>query len=251
MSNSKSTKKEKNYRAAMNTHIEEAVASFDGVEVLDSFAKYTSRQAMTRFLARVSIFEKIRGIHGSIIECGVYTGQGLMSWAQLSSIHEPVGGVTREVFGFDTFSGFPSIHDVDLANTRKIQHKVGDLLVDGVYEELLNCINLYDQNRFLSQFPKVHLIKGDFMVTSEEFFERFPHVVPALLYLDFDLYEPTKKALDIFYPRMPKGSVIVFDELNDTAWPGETKAIYDSLDIKKVSLQKIPFDTKISYMVVE
>ena len=41
-----------------------------------------------------------------------------------------------------------------------------------------------------------------------------PHLVVALLYLDFDLFEPTLAALDFFLPRMPKGTVLAFDELN-------------------------------------
>lgn len=248
---SKSTELERMYRVELEQHISNAVSKFGGGETLDSFAKYTSRQALTRFLARVHIFEKIQRVHGSIIECGVYTGQGLMSWAQLSSILEPVGGITREIFGFDTFTGFPSVHEFDLKNTRGIQHKAGDLAVPDVYQDIENSIKLYDKNRFLAQFPKVHLIAGNFMETSEEFFVSHPHVVPALLYLDFDIYEPTKKALEIFYPRMPKGSIIVFDELNDTAWPGETLAMYEVLDIKRSRLEKITFDSKISYLVVE
>ena len=186
MNNSRSTPIEKNYIESMEAHIKRATHDFAGTSVLDSFAKYASRQAMTRFLARVSIFEKIKDTHGSIIECGVFNGQGVMSWAQMSSIYEPVGGVTREVFGFDTFSGFPSLHEIDLKNTRGDKHKVGDLAVPKIYEDLLECIRLYDQNRFLAQFPKVHLIKGDFMETADRFFDEFPHVVPALLYLDFD-----------------------------------------------------------------
>jgi hypothetical protein len=251
MSNSKSTDLERVYRAELEKHIEHALSKFGGGLTLDSFAKYTSRQALTRFLARVHIFEKIKNIHGSIIECGVYTGQGLMSWAQLSSIYEPVGGVTREIFGFDTFNGFPSVNEVDLKNTRGIQHKVGDLAVPDAYQDLKTSIELFDKNRLLAQFPKVHLIAGDFMETSDRFFAAHPHVVPALLYLDFDIYEPTKKALEIFYPRMPKGSVIAFDEVNDTAWPGETLAMYEVLDIKRCKLEKIAFDSKISYIVVE
>lgn len=251
MKKSKSTQMEKQYRCEMDAHIERAISRFGGGVCLDAFAKYTSRQSLTRFLARVHIFEKIIGVHGSIIECGVYNGQGLMSWAQLSSILEPVGGVTREVFGFDTFTGFPSVHEYDLKNTRGMVHEVGDLATPDIFEDLQSCISLFDKNRFLSQFQKVHLIQGDFMQTAESFFDEFPHVVPALLYLDFDIYEPTKKALEIFYPRMPKGSVIVFDEANDTAWPGETRALYEVLDVKKLKLNKVSFDSKISFMVVE
>ena len=35
-----------------------------------------------------------------------------------------------------------------------------------------------------------------------------------MLYLDFDLYAPTKAALETFLPRMPKGAILAFDELN-------------------------------------
>lgn len=251
MQKSKSTEKEKEYTHLMNEHIQESVKNLGATHVLDSFAKYTSRQALTRFLARAELFDVIKNIHGSIIECGVYAGQGLMSWAQLSSILEPVGGVTREIFGFDTFAGFPSVHSKDLDNTRGLNHERGDLSIPDIYNNLTKCISLYDQNRFLPQFKKVHLIKGDFMETSEDFFNTFPHCIPALLYLDFDLYEPTKKALEIFYPRMPKGSVIAFDEANDTAWPGETRALYEMIDIKKIKLNKIVFDAKISYAIIE
>lgn len=138
-----------------------------------------------------------------------------------------------------------------MKNTRGVKHEKGDLSIVNIYENILDSIALYDENRFLPQFPKVHLIQGDFMKTSELFFDEYPHVVPALLYLDFDLYEPTKKALEVFWPRMPKGSVIAFDELNDTAWPGETKALCETLDIKRVKINKIEFDTKISYVIVE
>lgn len=251
MSKSKSTTTEKMYTAEMEELIRDSIIDFSATSVLNGFSKYSSRQSMTRFLARVCIFEKIKNTHGSIIECGVYDGQGLMSWAQISSIYEPVGGVTREIFGFDTFSGFPSLHEADLKNVAGDLHKVGDLATPKSYDNLIKCIDLYNKNRFLSQFPKIHLIKGDFMETADSFFQNYPHVIPALLYLDFDIYEPTKKALEVFYPRMPKGSVIVFDEANDASWPGETKAIYEVLDVKSLHFKKIDFDIKISYAVVE
>ena len=248
--NSRSTPVERSYQEDMEKQIRKAISTFGARAIAENFAKYTSRQSITRFLAHDLIFRQILDVHGSIIECGVYSGQGLMSWAQLSAIYEPVGGVTREIFGFDTFSGFPSLEEVDRNNPAGLHHKVGDLSVPDAYEDLKKCISLYDKNRFLSQFPKVHLIKGDFMETSESFFDKYPHVIPALLYLDFDIYAPTKKALEIFYPRMPKGSVIAFDETNDPTWPGETKAIYECLDVKKIGFKKVGFDIKISYAVI-
>ena len=44
----------------------------------------------------------------------IYAGSGVMTWAQLSSIYEPVGGAFRQIFGFDTFDGFPDVHEKDL-----------------------------------------------------------------------------------------------------------------------------------------
>ena len=35
----------------------------------------------------------------------------------------------------------------------------------------------------------------------------------SLLYLDFDLYEPTLAELKYFLPRMPKSTILLFDEL--------------------------------------
>ena len=72
----------------------------------------------------------------------------------------------------------------------------------------------------------------------------------ALLFLDFDLYEPTKKALDLFVPRMPKGSVLCFDELNCPKWPGETLALLEAFDVRDISIQKFPFEPYMSYIVL-
>ena len=112
------------------------------------------------------------------------------------------------------------------------------------------CIELYDQNRFLNQFPKVSLIKGDFVKTGPEFLNENQHLIIALLFLDFDLYKPTKKALEIFLPRMPKGSILAFDEVNNSLWPGETLALLESVDIRNIKINKFPYEPNISYIVL-
>ncbi len=76
---------------------------------LENFPKYVRRQHLKRFLALYEIFKLILPVKGSIIECGVFHGFGLMSWAKLSTILEPEN-LTRRVYGFDSFGGFPSVH---------------------------------------------------------------------------------------------------------------------------------------------
>jgi hypothetical protein len=97
---------------------------------------------------------------------------------------------------------------------------------------------------------KISLIKGDFMQTAETFLEKNPHVLVSLLYLDFDLYEPTKKGLEVFLPRMSKGAVLAFDEINHPLWPGETLALLESMNIRDVKIQKFPFEINMSYIVL-
>jgi hypothetical protein len=223
-----------------------------GTEKLENFSKYVPRQNLARFLARYEIFKLIQHIQGSIVECGVLFGGGLMSFAKISSILEPYN-FQRRIYGFDTFSGFPSIADQDKAglSKRKSAHmKEGGFAAPDAYQDILKAIEVYDQNRFLNHFPKVSVIKGDFTETSKSFLVDYPHLIISCLYLDFDIYQPTKLALECFAPRVCKGGIIVFDELNEEAFPGETLAVMEYFDINKLRVQRFPFEPRISYAVM-
>lgn len=221
---------------------------------LDHFPVYSSRQSITKFLALQEVYLKILHLQGSIIECGVLGGFSLLTWAQLSSIYEPVSGANRRIYGFDTFEGFPSVGNNDWDSRTQTSHKVGDLDINSenfdVFSNLQIAINLFDKNRFMSQFEKVEIIKGDFELTGPLFLDKHKEIVPTLLYLDFDLYQPTKKALELFVPLMPKGSIICFDEINDPTWPGETQAAREIVDFTKYHIFKSSFDIKMSYLVL-
>ena len=169
-------------------------------ELVDGFPKYAKRQEVTRFLAKNELFKKIIDVQGSIIECGVFKGNGIFTWGLLSSIYEPVGGAFRTITGFDTFKGFPKIHEKD-TKKGKLNWKAGDLEASS-FDEINSAIELFDRNRFLNQMHKIQIIKGDFMKTGKKFLKDNPHTLISLLFLDFDLYEPTKEALKIFLPRI-------------------------------------------------
>jgi hypothetical protein len=210
-------------------------------------AKYMRRQDLTRLLARYEIFKRVLGVKGSIVECGVYRGSGLMCWANFSAVLEP-NNLTRRIYGFDSFEGFPSVGDKDRSAFRSAQS--GELR-SACFEELSELIRAYDLNRFLGHVKKVELIRGDACVTIPAFVENHPHLLVSLLFLDFDLYEPTKAALASLVPRMPKGAVIAFDELDNPAWPGETLAVLEHLGINRLQLQRLDFDPYIAFAVLE
>jgi len=239
---------------AARTALEDYFNSSPGsaTEKLENFAKYVPRQNLARFLARYEIFRLIKDIQGSIVECGVLFGGGLMSFAKLSTILEPYN-FQRRIIGFDTFSGFPSVHAADLRGKpeRKSAHlKKHGFAAEGAYEDILRAIELFDVSRFLNHFPKVAVVKGDFAKTAPQYLKDHPHLVVSCLYLDFDIYQPTKVALDLFLPRMPKGAVLCFDELNEEAFPGETIAVMEKLDLKSLRVRRFEFEPRISYAVI-
>jgi hypothetical protein len=48
-----------------------------------------------------------------------------------------------------------------------------------------------------------------------------------------------------------KGAVIIFDELNNDSWPGETRAVIDTMVLKTLRIERFPFEPHISYAVIE
>jgi hypothetical protein len=220
----------------------------DALDVkLENFPKYARRKTVTRFLSLYEIFRRVLEVKGSIVECGVNRGFGLMSWGLFSSVLEPAN-LTRRVYGFDSFDGFPAIHSKDKNDFQTPE--VGGLKA-GSDEELLRLIETFDTDRFLGHIDKIHLVKGDAAKTIPDFLKTHQHLVVSLLFLDFDLYEPTKAALTHFLPRMPKGAVIAFDELDNPIWPGETQALLDMVGIGKLKIQRVPWDPYIGFATID
>ncbi len=85
----------------------------DPVEIkMENFPKVRAPPASQAFLALYEIFKLVLPVKGSIVECGVFKGFGVMSWAKLSAMLEPEN-LTRRIYGFDTFAGFPHFGDRD------------------------------------------------------------------------------------------------------------------------------------------
>jgi hypothetical protein len=239
--------KENEYMPEMEKYI--ANSHYSGYEKLENFTKYVSRQTLGRFLALNEIFKQVIDVQGDVIECGVNSGGGLMSFAQLSAIYEPIN-LQRRIIGFDTFSGFPKIDEEDKRTDLETTERKQGGYHDNSYDDLQHSIALFDKNRFINHIDKVSLIKGDANHTIPEYLKDNPHTIVSLLHLDFDLYGPTKVAIENFLPRMPKGSIIIFDELNNRTWPGETIAVLEKMNINKLSIKRFPYEPHISYAVI-
>ncbi|MEE9929645.1 class I SAM-dependent methyltransferase [Microvirgula aerodenitrificans] len=216
------------------------------IDKMENFPRFSTKRALARFIAKEKLFQQILHINGIVVECGVYNGAGLFTWAQLSNIYEPVN-YNRKIVGFDTFEGFPSVNEVD--NLGSLDSKAGDIRGSSL-EELELSVEKYNHERHLSHIKNVELVKGDFNQTAEQYLDKNQHTIVSLLYLDFDLYEPTKKALALFLPRMPKGAIVAFDEINCESFPGETLALHEMIGIDKYEIRRFTFEPWISYIVL-
>ena len=237
-------------KAYLNAFSESQLSVYERIQ---SFPIYLQTTYIRKFISRYEIYKKILDVHGSIIECGVLGGGGVFSWAHFSEIFEPYNHL-RNVIGFDTFAGFPSINEIDLAD-RNDKVKSEMLQAGGLKSEKLenleNLIKIFDSNRPLQHINKIKLVPGDAVKTIPEYIKNNPELVCSLLWLDFDIYEGTKVAIENILPRMPKGAVIAFDELNHPLWPGETVALIDTVGINNLRIKRMPYGSTVSYAVIE
>lgn len=203
---------------------------------------------LSRILFMDFLFRQIIDVQGIVMEFGTRWGQNMALFSALRGIYEPFNRI-RKIVGFDTFTGFPSISERD---GKAGLMKPGRLTVsEGYGQKLTRLLELHEKLNPLSHIKKFEICTGDATVELAKYLERSPETIVALAYFDFDLYEPTKKCLEIIRPRLTKGSVIAFDELNDPDSPGETIALMETLGLNKIQLKRFPYASRVSYLIYE
>ncbi len=202
---------------------------------------FAKRQTVCEMLVRFRLFEMVLDVSGAIIECGVAQGNNLLMFSHLSSIMEPYA-INRRIVGFDTFEGFRSmggkgdpddITEADFSNTSE-----GDIR---------EAIALFDLNRAAGHMRRTEIVKGNAVETIKPYVDNHPELTVALLYLDFDLYEPTRAALTHLLPLVCKGGIVAFDEFNYDKFAGETVACKEMIDIRQIEIKRFPFDPFVAY----
>ena len=204
---------------------------------------FASRLLVTEIVTRIKIFEKILDVQGDIIECGTFQGNNLMLFAHLSSIFEPYS-FNRKIYGFDTFEGFKSISKYDPKDINENTFSNANLNI------LKKAINLFDLNRSVGHINKINIIKGDATKTIPNFYKKNKNLLISLLYIDFDIFEPTKTALDVFASSVVKGGIIVFDQINYDKFRGESLAFKNYFKANKLKLKKFNHDPFIGYIIM-
>ena len=186
-------------------------------DLMDQFGLYAGAQTLAARLQTYEVLKASIRIPGHIVEFGVWHGSNLLFMSKLLCLLQP--NTSKLVFGFDNFSGLPEAHPIDGAVARSLAGKY-----KGNEEVLRAAINLYNLEEW------VHLVKGDATQTIPAFEAFFPEAMVSLAWIDFDLYEPCKVALEFLARRLSIGGIIVFDEAISQIWPGETVAMLEFLE---------------------
>jgi hypothetical protein len=67
----------------------------------DDFLMQGTLDRYTKLWARYELFQRVVDLPGDIVECGVLNGGGVLYWARLLQVFNPLS--QRKVIGFDTF----------------------------------------------------------------------------------------------------------------------------------------------------
>jgi O-methyltransferase len=140
------------------------------------------------------------GLPGDFVELGVYRGNSAAVFADLAR------ACSRRLYLFDTFTGFdrrdftgpdshrrPGFGDVSLEKVKQLVGTQDVFYVPGFFPN--SCAQIALPNEI------------------------------ALAHLDCDLYEPTKAGLEVFYPRLVPGGMIIVHDYSSGYWPGVKNAV--------------------------
>lgn len=162
----------------------------------------TTRRDMLILLLRTIVD---RAIEGDFAELGVYRG----ATAKLLHHYAP----ERNIHLFDTFQGFTG------SSVRLEQEHTG-LTVGASHFADTSLAAV--KNHIAARNDHVFFHPGYFPESIPNGFDALRF---AFVHLDADLYEPTRKGLEFFYPRVTRGGMLVVHDYN--AWPGARKAVDD------------------------
>lgn len=178
--------------------------------VIDQWPLYCGIANLGRAMTIADLVRSTLDVPGHLAEAGSWRGSTIMLMAKLLRVYDPHG--CKVVHCFESFEGLQTFQAKDGASdSMRGTYR-------GSYEEFVDLIELYE----LTDEIVIH--KGLIQDTVPPLVERNQALMFSLVYLDNDLYEPTKLVLDAFHSRLSVGGLFVFDEWNYEIWPGETLA---------------------------
>ena len=158
---------------------------------------------------------------GDFVECGVWRGGSVMAMARELS---DCGVSDRRIWLYDTFAGMtqPSSADIEAGTgVRAADMLASTELADGNNVWCVAGLADVTANVRSTGYPieNFEFVEGD---VAQTLLERVPEKI-SLLRLDTDWYESTHIELEVLYPRLSVGGVLILDDYGH--WQGARRAV--------------------------
>jgi hypothetical protein len=201
----------------------------------------TSKEAMFALYSAVR-YVVARGIPGDFVECGVWRGgSSLLAALTLRALGER----ERRCVLYDTFTGMTEGSDVDIDVDGQLANdyiaRYGD---DGRWcyageEEVLRTFA-----RHAIPARMLRVVRGDVARTLRE--QDAPRHV-AILRLDTDWYASTSVELEVLYPRLARGGVLIVDDYGH--WAGARRAVDEYFAAEPLLLHRIDHTVRVGIKI--
>ena len=170
-------------------------------------------------------FKSVSNLSGNILEVGVFRGFSALFLKQLEDELNFNNKNKSTLFLIDSFEGLSKINEKDIVLDKKtFQHQKGHFKLN--FNEVENLFKNYEN---------INLIKG---WIPEIFDSLNDKNVYKLVHIDVDLYEPTLETLNYVFDKVVEDGVIITDDFDSKAFPGNRKA-WQEFFIKKNILNSI------------
>lgn len=194
---------------------------------------YSMTSAANMFSLYKSVEYIVRNdIPGALVECGVWRGGSAMAMALTL---QAMRAAPRDIFLFDTFEGMtPPGPEDNLASDGRSAAEIAQEKGGNPDHWIVACAALEEvrTNMFSTGYPRerLHFVQGDVLRTLDQ-----RDTGPlALIRLDTDWYESTKRELEVLFPRLVPGGVLIVDDYG--SWQGARKATDDYIADKGLRL---------------
>lgn len=173
-------------------------------------------------------------IPGDFIECGVWKGGSSMMMA-LTLLNR--GVKDRSIYMYDTYEGMSEPTDMDKSFTGAdasellSKENISDPASIWCYSSLEEVKKNISQTSYPAD--KIIFVKGKV----EDTLASNKPVKVAILRLDTDWYESTKKELEELYPLLAERGVLIIDDFGH--WEGAKKAVLEYFEASKPLLHRI------------